>query len=126
MKRLMLLVILAACTRGEHRDARAKYNAGVGLLAKGDFDGAEKALLEARSNAGVDPELRYRAAYDLGMAYAAHSDKVKNDQDKDLAKALELEQQAVSWFGDAAKLRKDSTDAQANLATVRARAWLTR
>src|SRR3569623_1883844 len=80
------------------------------------------ALLEARSNAGVDPELRYRAAYDLGMAYAQHADKVKNDKDKDLAKALELEQQAVSWFGDAVKLRKDSTDAQANLATVRARA----
>ncbi|HSN24932.1 MAG TPA: hypothetical protein VLT45_01570, partial [Kofleriaceae bacterium] len=121
MKKLLLLALVAACTRGEHREARAKYNEGITLLQNGDYDGAEKALLEARSNAGVDPELRYRAAYDLGMAYAAHADKVKKDKDGDLAKALELEQQAVSWFSDAVKLRKDG-DAQANLATVRARA----
>jgi tetratricopeptide (TPR) repeat protein len=121
VKRVILIALIAACTRGEHRDARARYNEGLSLYQKGDFDAAEKSLLEARSNAGVDPELRFRAAYDLGMTYAAHADKVKNDKDHDLAKALELEQQAVSWFSDATKLRNDA-DAKANLATVRARA----
>src|SRR5262249_9311048 len=40
----------------------------------------------------------------------------------DLAKALELEHQAVSWFSDAARQRKDDADTQTNLAIVRARA----
>ncbi len=132
MRHLILaLVVLVACDAGEHRDARDKYNEGIAALAKGDFDDAEKALLEARSTAGVDPELRFRAAYDLGVCYAAHADRMKagmpaaGSGDKagepDLAKALELEQQAASWFGDAARLKKDDADTQANLAIVRAR-----
>ncbi|HEY1550695.1 MAG TPA: hypothetical protein VGG28_22855 [Kofleriaceae bacterium] len=123
MKRALLAIaIVFSCTPAEHRDAREKYNAGVDALAKGDFDAAEKALLDARSNAGVDPELRFRAAYDLGLAYASHADKLKTGKDPDLTKALALEQQAVSWFSDAAQLRKDDADTQSNLATVRARA----
>ena len=98
---VIALIVVAACTRGEHRAAREKYNEGVELLVKGEHEAAEKALLDARSAAGVDPELRFRAAYDLGMAYAAHAEKVKTGKDADLAKALELEQQAVSWFSDA-------------------------
>ncbi len=122
MKKLILLAIVFSCAPAEHRDAREKYNAGVDALAKGDFDAAEKALLDARSNAGVDPELRFRAAYDLGLAYAAHADKEKTGKDADLTKALQLEQQAVSWFSDASGLRKDDADTKSNLATVRARA----
>jgi hypothetical protein len=119
---LSLALVAGACTKGEHRAAREKYNEGVGLLVKGDHEGAEKALLEARSAAGVDPELRFRAAYDLGMTYAAHGEKLKAGEKPDLAKALELTQQAVSWFSDASRLRKDDADTQANLAIVRARA----
>ncbi len=119
---LLLLISLVACEHGEHRAAREKYNEGVDLLVKGDYEGAEKALLDARSSAGVDPELRFRAAYDLGMAYAAHGEKMKTGENADLAKALELTQQAVSWFSDAARLRKDDADTQTNLAIVRARA----
>jgi len=120
------LVILIACGGGEHRAAREQYNQGIELLAKGDHEAAEKALLDARSAAGVDPELRFRAAYNLGLAYAAHAEKVKSPggdkEPPDPAKALELTQQAVSWFSDAARLRKDDADTQANLAIVRARA----
>ena len=122
MRRLLVLALAISCTPAEHRDARERYNTGVDLLAKADFDGAEKALLDARSNAGVDPELRFRAAYDLGMAYAAHDDKLKTGKDADLGKALELEQQAVSWFSDASRLHEHDADTEANLATVRARA----
>jgi hypothetical protein len=119
---LALLAIVFSCSPAEHREAREKYNTGVDALTKGDFDAAEKALLDARSNAGVDPDLRFRAAYDLGLAYAAHADKMKTGKDADLSKALGLEQQAVSWFADAAQLRKDDSDTKSNLATVRARA----
>ena len=119
---LWVLVWLASCVSAEHREARDKYNEGVADLVKGDLDAAEKALLDARSGAGVDPELRFRAAYDLGMAYASHAEKTKGGKDADLAKALEQEQEAVSWFSDALRLRKDDADTIANLAVVRARA----
>jgi Ca-activated chloride channel homolog len=119
---ILLLVSILGCAKSEHRLAREKYNEGVDLLVKGDHEAAEKALLDARSAAGVDPELRFRAAYDLGMAYAAHAEKMKTGKDADLNKALELTEQAVSWFSDAARLRKDDKDTQANLAIVRARA----
>jgi Ca-activated chloride channel homolog len=122
VKRVLLLAILIACDRGERRDARVKYNEGVDALTASKFDDAEKALLAARSTAGVDPELRFRAAYDLGMAYAAHADQMKTGKDADLNKALELEQQAVTWFSDASHQRTDDADTQANLAIVRARA----
>src|SRR5262249_59052064 len=91
VKRAPLLAVLMACNRGEHREAREKYNEGVDLLVKGDHEAAEKALLDARSSAGVDPDLLFRAAYDLGYAYDAHATKVKTGKDADLAKAAELE-----------------------------------
>ena len=69
---LVPALVVAACG-GEHREARVRYNEGVGALAKGDYDAAIEALLDSRSRAGVDPELRFRAAYDLGLAYAAQS-----------------------------------------------------
>ena len=121
MKRLVVLAMLIACDRGEHREAREKFNEGVEALAAGKFDDAEKALLAARSGAGVDPELRFRAAYDLGMAYAAHADQMKTGKEANLDKALELEQQALTWFTDASHQKKDDPDTVANLAIVRAR-----
>jgi hypothetical protein len=119
---LAAALAIASCARGEHRAAREKYNDGIALLAKADFENAEKALIDARAEAGVDPELRFRAAFDLGVAYAAHADKTKAGQDADLSKALELEQEAISWFFDAQRLRKDDADTKTNLAIARARA----
>jgi hypothetical protein len=116
----LILGLVAGCI-GEHRDARDRYNEGVAALAKGEYEAAEKALLDARSRAGVDPELRFRAAYDLGVAFAAHADQVKTGKDADLAKALDLAQQAASWLGDADRLRPGHADTKANLGIVRAR-----
>ncbi len=121
MRALVVLLIVAACTRGEHRAAREQYNEGIAQLAKGEHEAAEKALLEARSSAGVDRAAVSRA-YNLGLAYSGHADKVKTGENADLTKALELTQQAVSWFSDASLLRKDDSDTLANLAIVRARA----
>ncbi|HSD88177.1 MAG TPA: hypothetical protein VLB44_11705, partial [Kofleriaceae bacterium] len=119
---VIALLVATACAKSEHRAAREKFNEGVALLVKGDHEAAEKALLDARSGAGVDPELRFRAAYDLGMAYAAHAEALKTGKEPDLNKALDLMQQSVSWFADAARLRKNDKDTQTNLAIVRARA----
>lgn len=116
---LIIGVLAGGCLRGEDRPARETYNAGLAALGSGDLENAETKLIAARSEAGVDPELRYRAAYDLGVAYAAHADKVKAE---DKAKALQLEQEAVWWFGDALRIKDKDPDATANLAIVRARA----
>lgn len=122
MKRgLVMAIAVVACAPSEHRSARDKYNEGVGQLAAQNFEAAEKSLLEARSNAGVDPELRFRAAYNLGVAYDAHAQKQKGGKDADLGKALELEQQAVTWFSDAVRLKADDRDARENLVTARMR-----
>ena len=121
MRRAIALVIIVACSPSEHRAARERYNEGVTLLASGDFAGAEKALIDARNQAGYDGELRFRAAYDLGLAYAAHADKTKSGENADLAAALEQEQQAVSWFLDAQRLRSNDADTKDNLAIARAR-----
>jgi len=120
MRYLLLACLIAGCI-SEHRDARDKYNEGVAALAKAQYEAAEKALLEARSQAGVDPELRFRAAYDLGVAFAAHADQKRIGKDADLAKALELAQQAASWLSDADRLRPGDANTKANLAIVRAR-----
>ncbi|MBA3821799.1 MAG: hypothetical protein H0X17_23150, partial [Deltaproteobacteria bacterium] len=119
MRQLVIVVIcllgLAACDRGEHRTARVEYNRGVAALASGDFEAAIKALLQARSQAGVDPDLRFRAAYNLGLAYAAQADKLRKEPDADLAKALEYAQQAASWLADASRQRPTDGDTKTNL-----------
>jgi hypothetical protein len=122
MRALLVVILVVACAKSEHRAAREHYNQGIELLAKADHEGAAKALLEARNLAGVDPELRFRAAYNLGMTYAAHADKTKTGEQPDLAKALELSQHAVNWFADAARLHEDDANTLANLAIMRARA----
>ena len=125
MMRALCIVALVigsgGCAKSEHRAAREHYNQGIDLLAKGDHDGAEKALLEARDLAGVDPDLRFRAAYNLGLAYAEHADKAKGGESPDLEKVLELSQHAVDWFADAARLNKDDSNTLANLSIMRAR-----
>ena len=118
---LIAALVLAAGCAGEHRAARDKYNTGVAALAKGDYPAAEKALIEARSDAGVDPELRFRAAFDLGVAFAAHADQARTGKEPDLSKALELAEQARRWFADADRLRPNDADTRTNLGIMRAR-----
>jgi Ca-activated chloride channel homolog len=118
---VIIIALVVGCARSEHRDARVKYNEGVAALAKGDLDAATKLLLEARSAAGVDPELRFRAAYDLGLAYAERAAKIRRDPKGDLAKALEYAQQAMSWLADANRLRPTDAATKKNLGIVRAR-----
>ena len=55
---------------GPGHTARARYNAGLELLRSGDHEAAAEAFLAARDTAGPDPELRYRAAFNLGLALA--------------------------------------------------------
>ncbi len=123
-----IVFLFAGACRGEHRPARALYNQGVAKLAARDFDAAQKLLLDAFGQAGVDPDLRFRAAYDLGVAYTAASDQAKvgtpgapAGPKPDLGKALELAHHARSWFREALRIRPKDSAATANLAVIRAR-----
>jgi len=118
---VLALAMMIACAKSEHREARVKYNEGVAALAKGELEAATTALLDARNKAGVDPELRFRAAFDLGTVYAEQAAKLRRDPNGDLAKALDFAQQAASWLADASRQRPNDTATKKNLAIMRAR-----
>jgi hypothetical protein len=119
---ILIAVALAAGCGGEHRPARERYNEGVAALDKKEWEPAQKAFLDALGTAGVDAELRYRAAYDLGLAYAGQAAAVVAGAPPDPDRGLELYHQAATWFRDALRQRKDDEDARANLAIALARA----
>jgi tetratricopeptide (TPR) repeat protein len=90
---------------GSARDT-AFYNAGTAALEAGRFDVAHSALSEAAKS--LDPELRYRALYNLGVAdlLAAEQDTTKRDQ---------LLGQAADRLREALLLQPSSARAKWNL-----------
>lgn len=93
---------------------RARYNLGLGALAAKDHAAAADAFLAARDDAGPDPLLRYRAAFNLGYALAQGV-----DADAPAAEAIEQLRQSAAWFGDAVRLAPpDDEDARVNLELV--------
>jgi hypothetical protein len=116
-----IVALLVACG-GEHRPARERYNEGVAALDRKEWEPAQKAFLDAMGKAGVDPELRFAAAYDLGLAYAGQAAQVAAATPPEADRALELYHQAATWFRDALRQRQDDADARSNLAIALARA----
>jgi tetratricopeptide (TPR) repeat protein len=72
--------------KGSARDT-AFYNAGTAALDAGRYEVAQGALTEAAKS--LDPDLRYRALYNLGVAglLAAAADTAKRDEYLDQAAA---------------------------------------
>ena len=90
---------------GEAGDT-AFYNAGTAALAAGDYVEAEKSLaVSARS---LDPDLRYRALYNLGTAFLLQAAK-------DSAHRASLLEQAEGHLRDALRLAPESERAKWNL-----------
>lgn len=94
---------------------RAAYNAALRALETGDLERAERGFTLARDQAGIDHELRYRAAFNLGMAHAARADRLAGEKPLEAIAALHA---AAAWFRDAVRLRRDDGDARANLEVV--------
>lgn len=103
---------LEEAKRASARDT-AFYNAGTAALEAGRFDVARGALLEATKS--LDPELRYRALYNLGLAglLAADADSSRRDEYLDdavdrLRQALLLEpsSQRAKWNLELADRRR--------------------
>ena len=103
---------LAEAGRGDARDT-AFYNAGTAALESGRLDVARGALVEAAKS--LDPELRYRALYNLGLVglLAAEADTSREQEFLDeaidrLRQALLLEPGSAraKWNLELAERRK--------------------
>jgi len=105
---------------GEHRRARPLQRR-VAALAKGEYEVAEKGAARRAQPGRGRPRAAVRAAYDLGAAFAAHADQKRIGKDADLATALDLAQQAVSWFSGRRPAAPGDADTRTNLGIVRAR-----
>jgi hypothetical protein len=117
---LLALAAATACAQAEDsRAARRTYNGAVAALAAGQWEEAQKGFLSARDEAGVDPELRYAAAYNLGLAHASHAQTLEKEKPQE---ALDQLHQAAAWFRDAVRLRPEDSDARVNLEVVLRRA----
>ncbi|HEX2222660.1 MAG TPA: hypothetical protein VHN15_00485, partial [Thermoanaerobaculia bacterium] len=91
--------------RGSARDT-AFYNAGTAALEAGRYDVARGALEQAAKS--LDPDLRYRALYNLGLTdlLAAEADSTRRD---------ELLGQATDRLREALRLQPSSARAKWNL-----------
>ena len=100
--------------------ARGLYNLGLARLEAGDAEAAAAAFLSARDGAGPDPTLRYRAAFNLGLALAAQADARPEDGEDAAPEAvIETLRQSAAWFNDAVRLAPPGDDdARVNLELV--------
>ena len=97
---------------------RQRYNIGRERLAGGDASAAGDAFLAARDDAGADAELRYRAAFNLGLAFAAQADSAGEEPEQ----AIALYRDSAAWFADAVRGAADNDDdARVNLELVQRR-----
>ena len=113
---------------GPQPTARGRYNLGLAQFEAGDYEAAAAAFLASRDEAGPDPELRYRAAFNLGLSLAAQvgfgidgaepgADATAPGQAADdeahtqsPEQAIETLRQSAAWFNDAVRLAPPGDD----------------
>ncbi len=122
---------------GEPALPREDYNGALEALDAGDHETAIERFGAARDRAGTDAELRWRAAYNLGLALVARADARLAPPDgvgpaaapphpgaaagpdaEALEAALDDLRRAAAWFRDAVRQRPDEADARINLELV--------
>ncbi|MBW2541686.1 MAG: VWA domain-containing protein [Deltaproteobacteria bacterium] len=102
-------------------DPREIFNLGVEALEAGNAEEAIRQFESARRGAGDDGELRFRAAYDLGIASAMRASALEADSPEEALRALYV---AADWFRDAVQQRPEHEDSRVNLDVVLRRALL--
>jgi Ca-activated chloride channel family protein len=102
-------------------DPREIFNLGVSALEAGNPEEAISQFEKARREAADDGELRFRAAYDLGLASAAQASALEADAPEEALRALYT---AADWFRDAIQQRPEHEDSRVNLDVVLRRALL--
>ena len=122
---------------GPQPTARGRYNLGLLHFEAGEYEAAAVEFLAARDNAGPDPELRYRAAFNLGLALAAQAgfgeagtggstDEMApvapaqgELEPRDPEQVIDTLRQSAAWFNDAVRLAPPGDDdARINLELV--------
>ncbi|MDE0440767.1 MAG: hypothetical protein OXL38_01475 [Gammaproteobacteria bacterium] len=117
--------------------ARGRYNLGLVHFEAGEHEAAAVEFLTARDDAGPDPELRYRAAFNLGLALAAQAGFGEFSTDgsvdetapavpaqgetepRDPEQVIDTLRQSAAWFNDAVRLAPPGDDdARINLELV--------
>ena len=94
---------------------RERYNLALAQLEAGSFAEAADGFLAARDAAGPDPELRYRAAFNLGVALAGRADAAVDAP----TEAIDALRDSAAWFHDAVRLAPEGDeDARVNLELV--------
>lgn len=94
---------------------RRRYNLALEELQAGSFTVAADGFLAARDAAGTDAELRYRAAFNLGVALAGQADAAQGASED----AIETLRDSAAWFHDAVRLAPEGDeDARVNLEVV--------
>ena len=95
---------------------RARYNLALDELGNGETEDAVEGFLAARDEAGADVELRYRSAFNLGVALASQADAEQPDAPE---RAIETLRTSAAWFNDAIRLAPGADDdARVNLEIV--------
>ena len=89
---------------------RGQYNHALGRLAEGAFAEAAAGFLGARDAAGPDPELRYRAAFNLGLALAGEADAAAIAAPDAVEDRIETLRDSAAWFHDAVRLAAEGDD----------------
>ncbi len=94
---------------------RQRYNLALEQLQGGSLQVAADGFLAARDAAGPDPELRYRSAFNLGIALAGQADAAQGAPED----AIEALRDSAAWFHDAVRLAPEGDeDARVNLEVV--------
>lgn len=130
---LAALIAAAGCDAADGA-ARARYNQALSDYEQGRWEAAAEGFLEARNQAGQDSELRYRAAFNLGLTHARQADDAGQGggqeagqaagpgPGQDIEKQIEQLRRSAAWFRDAVRLRPEGgggkDDARVNLEVV--------
>lgn len=130
---IVLLAALAGVTSACSGDdtARMRYNEALSAYEQGKWEDAAEGFLEARNLAGQDPELRFRAAYNLGLAHARQTDALADapagapgsppgntPAENTINQQIDQLRRGAAWFRDAVRLRPDDEGARVNLEVV--------
>lgn len=95
---------------------RVQYNIALEEFGGGAIEAAVEGFLAARDEAGADVELRYRSAFNLGVALAGRADA---EQEEEPEQAIETLRTSAAWFNDAIRLAPGADeDARVNLEVV--------
>jgi len=99
----------------EELSPRVRYNRGLESHRAGAWEEAAASFLQARDEAGGDTELRFRAAFNLGLALAEDAAALVEQKPQE---GIDRLRQSAAWYRDAVRLRPEDDDARVNLELV--------